>query len=562
MEKKASLDKKEINCLIQKIISGNDNDAWEQLYKQYEAYIHSRAWNWLKDIKVSNPHSLEEDLFSAGWEGFIKAFRRFDPDKGEFTTYATWWIDETIKDELQKHLNSFGFTHSDGVKVSRVYAPKDPEEGSINAYEAELSRAKAKANHKGIVLDDAPDMGSYTSERRTIQILDILKKMTDEEHTLTRNELIEQLSLYRQAKYKNGTKKEASNTFNKTMAEILLEVNPAEYSEDNDAKFKIKYEGYNRGALTERIKYKKGNSNKIELAPVINGLKYVHDFDNDSLDKLIQLVSFSDMLSNEEKKRLIGQLVATASAYYETPFADGDNLRFNPKAVHGRFAQRIGTDRKMLSDNLKIIQSAINTLSQIRFRFNQYTADHEIVPKNDYIHVLSPYHMVVYHDNYYVIGLNQVWGDNKRVLHYRIDLMTDVEIAKDEEGKNIPIEICDFEGLPICNAYWDPEKYMAEHINMAYGETRDIRIKINADDHTILHDWFGNHYTKNESVTETDGFGKEIQYDIVTVRTSPGMIVHWAMQYGTVVEIMDDEIRERIREEVHKMSEMYSNRGE
>ena len=38
--------------------------------------------------------------------------------------------------------------------------------------------------------------------------------------------------------------------------------------------------------------------------------------------------------------------------------------------------------------------------------------------------------MVVYHDNYYIIGLNQAWGD-KRVLHYRVDLMSDIEIAKD-----------------------------------------------------------------------------------------------------------------------------------
>ena len=29
---------------------------------------------------------------------------------------------------------------------------------------------------------------------------------------------------------------------------------------------------------------------------------------------------------------------------------------------------------------------------------------------------------------------------------------------------------------------------------------------------------------------------------IVKVRTSPSMIVHWAMQYGSRVGIMDDEI--------------------
>ena len=295
----------------------------------------------------------------------------------------------------------------------------------------------------------------------------------------------------------------------------------------------------------------------MELAPVINGLRYVHDFDNETLDKLIQLVSFSDMFSNEEKSELIGKLVATASVYYKTPFADGDVLRFNPTAIHGRFSQRNGADRKQLSENMKIIQYAINNLAQIKFKFNRYTSDHELVPKYERMNVLSPYHMVVYHDNYYVIGLNQVWGD-KKVLHYRVDLMSDIEIIKDDEGKVIHIEVCDFEGLPISNAYWDPEKYMSEHMNMAFDEPRDIKIRIKEDKFTLIHDWFGDHYQKIGSITETDSNGNIINYDIVVVRTSPFMIVHWAMQYGTVVEIMDEEIREEIKKELEKMHGKYN----
>ena len=232
-------------------------------------------------------------------------------------------------------------------------------------------------------------------------------------------------------------------------------------------------------------------------------------------------------------------------------------MKFNPSAIHGRFAHRNGGDRKQLTENLKTIQRAINSLTQIRFKFNRYTADHRLVPKYDRVSILSPYHMVVYHDNYYVIGLNQAWGD-KRVLHYRVDLMSDIEIALDDEGNEIPIEVCDFDGLPISNAYWDPEKYMSEHINMAFGELRDIKIKIRDNEYTMIHSWFGDHYEKVDSVTETDSDGNEIRYDIVTVRTSPTMIVHWAMQYGTSVEILDEEIREKIREELKEMGERYS----
>ena len=138
--------------------------------------------------------------------------------------------------------------------------------------------------------------------------------------------------------------------------------------------------------------------------------------------------------------------------------------------------------------------------------------------------------------------------------------MSDVEIILDEEGKIVPVELTEFEGLPILNTDWDPEKYMAEHLNMAYDEPQDIRIKIKNTDYTIIHDWFGNHYEKADEVIALDEEGNEIHYDIVKVRTSPSMIVHWAMQYGSRVEIMDEEIRKRIIVESRKVVTSYETK--
>ena len=41
------------------------------------------------------------------------------------------------------------------------------------------------------------------------------------------------------------------------------------------------------------------------------------------------------------------------------------------------------------------------------------------------------------------------------------------------------------------------------------------------------------------------------------VRTSPNMIVHWAMQYGNSVEVMNEDIRERIFLEIEKLKGAY-----
>ena len=51
------------NMLIEKIRNG-DNKAWEELISQYEGYIHSRAWEKIKGLNVSNPRIFGNPLIS------------------------------------------------------------------------------------------------------------------------------------------------------------------------------------------------------------------------------------------------------------------------------------------------------------------------------------------------------------------------------------------------------------------------------------------------------------------------------------------------------------------
>ncbi|MCR5331195.1 MAG: WYL domain-containing protein [Lachnospiraceae bacterium] len=92
---------------------------------------------------------------------------------------------------------------------------------------------------------------------------------------------------------------------------------------------------------------------------------------------------------------------------------------------------------------------------------------------------------------------------------------------------------------------------------MAYDDPREIKIRIKEGSYTLIHDWFGDHYRKVDSITETDDEGSKVNYDIVVVRTSEFMMVHWALQYGTAVEIMDEDIREKVREELKRMEKRY-----
>lgn len=533
----------EVKALIERTKSG-DNKAWEELYENYKKYIHECCWKRLRKLEMTDSlkNEIEEDLYMAGWQGFIHATKNHDSEKGKFTTYATYYIDGEISKELDVLLNPLGLTgrSKTGKKTGIIRASLEEI--------PETKVARQKTEDRFQVRDDAPDRGKYSAERRTLQILDILKTLTDESKSLSKDELMNLLKKYRIAKYDNGVPVESPNTITSTLEDILLELDPLEYSE-NEEKYRVKYDGYKEDRLNKKI-----NKDYCGKAPDITGFSYVHTFTDSQLDQLIGQVCFSSMLSSAEKAELISKLVGTASAYYRTPFWDGEKIRFDPKAIHSRLSGQRAEKREQLAENLKIIQYAVNNFGQIRFRYNRYTDDKKMIPTSEYIRTLSPYHLVVYHDDFFCIGLKTY---EKGIWHYRVDLMSDLEIAKDENGKIIPIEVCSFEGLPIFNACWDPEKYMSEHMNMAYDEPEDIRIMIKNTDYTIIHDWFGDHYEKVKEVVGKDEKGNEVGYDIVKVRTSPNMIVHWAMQYGVRVEIMDENIRKKIREEIKKVGDLY-----
>lgn len=502
MNAKDFLPDSEVNELIRRFKSDRDSDALETLCENYDRFVHWCARKKLARIVSLTPKQrmdMEPDLFQAGWQGFIEAVPNFDETSGgKFSTYVRKYIDGQMSKELDVLLNRAGVTDKPKPKVGKAKASK-------------------------VASDKADDIVS--SKRRPLQLADVLKLFSDENHSITKTELRDNLHKYRLIKYGEDSKLETPLTISDTLDAVLQE---------REIKAKV-------------------NEGKGKKAPEITDLQYVHLFSNEQLDELIQMICFTELLAQEEKEELIRKLLSTASLYYETPFWDGLKLKFNPSAVYGRYSGKTSSSRKDFSSNIKTIQKAIDSAAQISFLFNRYNSNHELEPSRNTIHKMSPYRIVVYHDNFYCIGL---WEGAKNYSHYRIDLMSEVKIEYDEEGRTVPIRLSNFEGIPICNATWDPAKYMAEHLNMAYetptSKPRDILIKIKDTDYTILHDWFGNHYEKTS-------LSKDPGYDIVRVKTSPSMLVHWAMQYGTRVEILDKRIRESIRKEIEALEEMYGD---
>lgn len=526
-----------------------DNVAWEKLCARYVPFVNSRVQFYLEKfmIKPVKKEEMRDDLVIAGWNGFILSLKNYDPQNAKLITYSRWYIDGEIKRELDFQFNTLGLAEKPRNKQVYVVDELETSDGQNGIGEKKdsfVDRLLLDAEIEEMV-ENAPDKGSYSSERRALQIIEILKKHSDEDHSLTLQEVAKLLRFYRVTKYHNGTKTEdVDRTISKTVSQILQEMDPLEYTPENENNYGIIYEGYQDDLLKKKL----AKEGKVD----ITNFSYVHLFSNEDLDHLIEAICFTDIISNEDKLKFIKKLVSTASVHYRNPFWDGEKTKFNPKAIHSRFSYRDAeglAGREMIWKNLKVIQQAINAMAKISFTYNRHTAEHKLTPRSDMIHEISPYHLVVYHDNYYCIALNQ---DGRRVLHYRVDLMSDVKMLRNEDGSVVPVQVTAFEGLPLRSEYWSPDKYLAEHFNMAFDEPQTIRIKIKDTNYTILQEWFGNHFEKIREKCEEG-------YDIVEVNTSPSMIVHWALQYGNYVEILNEDIRAMIREELVNLGKVYKN---
>lgn len=409
----------------------------------------------------------------------------------------------------------------------------------------------------------------YIPEQRTIEVLKVLKEISDEKHPVRQQEIMDKIST-------TGNRK----TLSDTIEEILTKINPVEYTGDNDGEYQIKYDGYDKpfdenplvikstiNSIRKEKRRKDADTEALEeelrslgggKAPTITNLRYIHDFNYEELDRLISAVALSAAIKPDEKENLIKKIVNTASKYYRTPFYDRalEKLQFNPYSAYSRIYSKSGETERRISKNVKVLQEALRLRSKVRFRFDVYGANKAYVT-DEAEHIISPYYIVIYHDNYYVIG---AWDKGTNACHYRIDLMSSLEVVKDKAGmpeKMRSISECkELSGRDS----WDPERYMSEHIYMAYNtdksRTRRISLKISSDKinrYTILHDWFGDTYKINKSKTADCEEG----YEVVDVVTSPTMIVPWAMQYSDFVEVLDEEVREKIKNKIKEMEKKY-----
>ena len=263
-------------------------------------------------------------------------------------------------------------------------------------------------------------------------ILEILRNYTDEDHSLTQQEIIK-----------------------------LLEKDYGTVCDRRSVK--------NNVLLLKEF----GESHGFEISMEDGYRMIFREFDDTELRILIDSVLFSKEFSSNQAKELIKKIKGLSSKYFNAKVSNICNIPELNKNIN---RQNIYSIDK--------INDAISGKHKISFVYNDIGTDFKLHSRRKESYIVNPYRIVANNGKFYLIG-NYDKYDN--IVHFRIDRMTDVCELEErvKPMKDVP-ELSSGLNLP---------RHMAEHIYMFSGPSIAIKLATTSDTMSDLVDWFGTEFS-------------------------------------------------------------------
>lgn len=342
--------------------------------------------------------------------------------------------------------------------------------------------------------------GKQPKKMLIMNILDILKRYTDEDHRLSQKEIMDILE--REYDMKVERKAVKRNLLN------LI-----------DYGYHVEY--------SESVRINKKGEEEI----VYTDWYLERDFSDAELRLLIDSLLFSRHIPYSQCKTLIEKLENLSNRYFKSRVKHIQTLPDNE------------LPNRQLFYTIEILDQAITKGRQVSFHYNEYHTDKMLHPRIDHegnvrTYIVNPYQMAAVNGRYYLICNYDKYDD---VSNYRVDRITDIQLLDTpvkpmknmkglEHGLNLP-------------------KHMAEHVYMFTGESVPVTFRAKKYLLTDLFDWFG------KEMQFTDETEEE-----VTVRVTVNLdaMRKWALQYALHVKVLKPErLVEMLREDVKLAAEQY-----
>ncbi len=391
---------------------------------------------------------------------------------------------------------------------------------------------------------------------RILDILKILQEETDEYTTIS------------QARIKALMEEHEHPCSERTLTDYLKvmmkELNPEEEKGTVDSSctiedYKIIVKGLEEKLEARARGLKKEGSEKLKLRE----LRYNQLFSFEELNQIVEAVLFLKNIDSATKEKLIKKLQKVTSVNYPrySPFISETTGKISTNISNVYEDSRI--DEVVVRKNLEIIRKAIESENgigkKIAFHFNGYNEKKELVPRRKpsgekMRYVVNPYYVILYNGKYYLVCSVEPYDD---VAFYRIDLMSDITDKTKASVLNNEKLVSEIrrpkrqvKGLPV---EWNDtiaSEFQSEHMYMFFGKSCRIRLKLDKDRYTLLHDYFGDRYTFIKHMDD--------RWDEVEVICVPKAMESWVLQCSDYVEVLEPlELRESILEKCRRLLERY-----
>lgn len=335
-----------------------------------------------------------------------------------------------------------------------------------------------------------------------INILDILKKHSDEEHRLSQKDIIRILEReYNMKANRTAIKRNLMNLI--------------------DAGYNISF--------SESKRLNKNGEQEI----LYTDWYLEQDFSHAELRLMIDHLLFSKDIPYSQCKDLIKKIEGLSNKYFKHKVKHVCNLPEDQPV------------NKELFYTIEILDEAINRQKQVEFIYNYYDTDKRLSPRrNDKgeirQYIVNPYQMVATNARYYLICNYDKYHD---VAYYRLDRMTNIKLLDTNVKPMTKVKGLE-NGL-------DLPKHMAEHIYMFTGPSGRVVFQSKSYLVSEIIDWFG----KDVDITTIDQ--GEVR---VSVKANYQAISYWAMQYVRHIKIIKpkilaDQIKEDLQEALEKYKE-------
>ena len=280
-----------------------------------------------------------------------------------------------------------------------------------------------------------------------VNILDILRKYSDEDHRLGQNDIVDILQREYQMK-----------TDRKSVKRNLMDL--IEFGYDIEYSDSVRM-------------YTKANGEQEE-SHILSDFYLNHEFTDSELRLLVDSVMFSPHIPDRQSQQLVKKLRGLSNVY----FASSVKHIVKPPADK--------TDNQQIFYNIELLDEAITKGLKVKFQYTEYHTDKRLHRRRrsdgsvrEYI--INPYQMAAKEGKYYLICNYDKYD---RIANYRIDRIFELEIL------NVPVK--PFESLPQSGGQrLNLEEYMRKHVYMFASDDVRVEFRITKNFISDIIDMFG-----------------------------------------------------------------------